>query len=884
VADYPTGTVTLLFTDIEGSTKLLELLGRERYAETLARHRNILRSAFREHGGYEVDYEGDAFFVSFASAPAAVAAAAGAQRALSAEAWPEGSAVRVRMGIHTGEPLAVPPKYVGIDVHRAARIMSAGHGEQVLVSERTARLVEEALPDGLSLRDLGEHRLKDLSSSQRLYQLVLVGLPTEFPPLKTLGNRATNLPAQPNRLIGRNEELVAIADLLRRRETRLLTLTGPGGMGKTRVALHAAAELVDEFPDVFVVFLASVRDPDLVLSAIALTLGLREQAGETLEQTLNNYLKEREVLLLLDNFEHLLQAAGVASKLLASAPTLSLLVTSREPLRVAGERLFEVPPLSAPDSVLPTAAEALRHDSVALFVERASAAQVGFELTDDNAPAVADICARLDGLPLALELAAARIRSLSPQALQRRLGERLTLLTAGARDADERQRTLRATIQWSHDLLNEHERTLFTRIAVFVGGCRPESAQVVCDPDGELGVDILEGLSSLVEKSLLRQRDDPDGEPRFWMLETIREYALERLQQGGGAVELERRHGRCFLEFAERARPELSGHRAPEWFERLDSDHDNLRAALDRALVRRETETALRVCGAIWPFWLVRGYAPEGRRRLEQGLSRAADADPELRVEPLRGAAVLGAFHGDAEGATTRARELLALSEAYDLRRGAVIATQLLANFAQDARDFTEARRLYDRAIPLAREFGDRGLLSLLLNSLGDLLLQEGDFPGGAAMAERSLEIGRSDGDVQRITDALINLGFAAIGLGDPQRARALFLEGLEVARRLGDRQALLYGLLGFSVAIADEDPGEATRVMGVADAGLEQLEAQSYLGFPEELHTKTIEALRLSLGESEWADAYAEGRALLLEDALDALSRHLADSSAQRP
>jgi class 3 adenylate cyclase len=348
MAELPTGTVTLLFTDIEGSTKLLEELGRERYAEALARHRDLLRQAFSERGGYEVDYEGDAFFVSFASADAAVSAAVSGQRALDAEQWPDGYPLRVRMGAHTGEPLAVPPKYIGLDVHRTARIMAAGHGGQVLLSERTADLVEDELPAEMALRDLGEHRLKDLSRPQRLFQLVIEGLPSEFPPLKTFGNRATNLPAQPNRLIGRTEELAAITGLLRNRQTRLLTLTGPGGTGKTRLALHSGAELVDTFADgVFVVLLAPVRDPELVLSTIAQTLGLRERAGETVEEALASYLTKRNVLLLLDNLEHLLDAAPAASKLLESAPNLSLLVTSREPLRLAAERLFEVQPLSA---------------------------------------------------------------------------------------------------------------------------------------------------------------------------------------------------------------------------------------------------------------------------------------------------------------------------------------------------------------------------------------------------------------------------------------------------------------------------------------------------------------------------------------------------------
>jgi predicted ATPase/class 3 adenylate cyclase len=602
MAELPTGTVTLLFTDIEGSTRLLQRAGEE-YADLLEQHRRLLGEAFRRHGGTVVDSEGDAFFVAFGSAKDAVAAAAEAQRALAAHEWRDGNEIRVRMGLHTGEPRLVEGRYVGLDVHHAARVMAAGHGGQVLVSEATRALLD----DGPRLRDLGEHRLKDLSRPQRLYQLELDGLPVEFPPLKTLDNRPTNLPVQPNELIGRQRELDEAAALLRN-GLRVLTLTGTGGTGKTRLALQLAAEVVETFPNgVFFVSLAPVRDWELVAPTIARTLGLREQPGETVLETLDGYLTDKELLLVLDNFEQVLAAAPAVAGLCASAPKLKLLVTSRTPLRLSGERTYPVPPLGLPESVR-------------LFAERAHAAALEFDVTDENEDAVAEICRRLDGLPLAIELAAPRIRSLPPAALLRRLDQRLKLLTGGAQDLDERQRTLRATIEWSYELLADDERELFAQLGVFVGGSRLDAAEALC---GSIGIDVFDGLHSLVEKSLLRQRADADGEPRFWMLETIREYALELLEEAGTLADARRRHADWFLALAERADVESRTGDQAAWFDLLEADHANLRAAIDWAEETRDDELMLRLATALWGFWATRGHIAEGSRVLEEALALA---------------------------------------------------------------------------------------------------------------------------------------------------------------------------------------------------------------------------------------------------------------------
>src|SRR5437899_3322253 len=508
--EQPSGSVTLVFTDIEGSTRLLREFGEEAYRDVLAEHRRVVREAFAS--GYEVDEEGDAFFYTFPAAGSAVSAVEQALRAL------ELGPIRIRVGIHTGEPILDPPKYIGLDVHRAARVMAAGHGGQVLMSESTRALVD----DGVLVRDLGGHRRKDLSGPQRLYQLGA----DEFPPLKTL--HQTNLPVPPTQLVGRDREIDDLLELLRRDDVSVVTLTGAGGSGKTRLVLQAAAEAAEDYADgVWFVGLAALTDVDLVTAAIAQTFGLREGSGRTYGEVLGDYLRSRRLLLVLDNLEQLLpEVAPVVADFAAEFAGVDFLATSREPLRIGAEREYPVPRLAAAEAVI-------------LFAERA-----GLELDGDR-PAVAAICARLDGLPLAIELAAARVKVLPPAKLLERLEERLPLLTGGAREAPERQRTLRATIAWSHDLLDEHEQQLFARLAVFAGGCTLEAAEAVCDAE-------VDTLGSLLEKNLLRR-----DESRYRMLETIREFARERFDEAADADEIRRRHAEHFLAIAREAQPEL---------------------------------------------------------------------------------------------------------------------------------------------------------------------------------------------------------------------------------------------------------------------------------------------------------------------------------------
>jgi predicted ATPase/class 3 adenylate cyclase len=646
----PAGTLTFLFTDIEGSTKLQTELGTSRYQDVLETHTRLLRDAFKD-GGVEVRIDGDALFVVFPVAASAVRAAAAAQRALSAAIFPHSVTVRVRMGMHTGEgrPATVEAgaDYVGIDVNRAARVAAAGHGGQVLLTEATATLARSEPGDGVSFRDLGEFRLKDLANPEHLYQLVISGCAADFPPLLTLDRTATFLPAQPSTFIGRAREIAEGQRLLEK--ARLVTLTGPGGTGKTRLALRIAEEAAHDFRDgTFWVPLAPITDPELVPSTIAHSLGVQVSGSELPLPRLLDHIKGKRMLLVLDNFEQILPAAPVVGQLLGSSPALKVIASSRAPLRIAGEQEFPVPPLEVPDPEHLPAFEVLaQSDAVRLFVERAGAVRPDFRVTPENASAVAEICSRLDGLPLAIELAAARVKVLTPQAMLPKLREGLDMLASTARDLPERQRTLRGAIAWSWDLLNPVECKLFSRLAVFVNGGMLAQIEEVCGPGKELGGDVLDALSSLVEHSLVRQ-SEIDGEPRFRMLVTIGEYALERLDESDERDAIRERHARAYLALVERARPYLQGTDQKRWLDSLDPEHDNIRAAFESSIADGRGEDACRLVYAIWRFWQVRGHLAEGARLCERILALPTTGVPPLvLMRGLEATAGIAYWRGD---------------------------------------------------------------------------------------------------------------------------------------------------------------------------------------------------------------------------------------------
>jgi predicted ATPase/class 3 adenylate cyclase len=795
----PRGTVTFLFTDIEGSTRLLQQLG-DRYSRVLEECRRLLRAVFQEWNGHEVDTQGDAFFVAFARATDAMSAAVDSLRALAVHPWPEDVAVRVRMGLHTGEPQLSSEGYIGIDVHHGARVMSAGHGGQVLLSQATRDLVVHQLPGGVSLRDMGEHRLKDLQRPVHLFQLVIAGLPADFPSLKTLDIYPNNLPIQPTPLIGREKEVASLGQLLRRVDVRLVTLTGPGGTGKTRLALQVAAELSDlKWRGIYFVDLAPVSDSAQVIPTIASTLGLREERGRSPLECLKEEIDQNRVLLLLDNFEQVLDAAVQVSELLVACSQLKILVTSRAVLRVRAEREFAVPTLRLPDSAqMPDLEALMQYEAIVLFLQRTQAVAPEFRLTDMNAPVVVEIVRRLDGLPLAIELAAARMKLLSPEALLARLNQPLQVLTSGARDVAARQHTLRNTIAWSYNLLDAQEQELFRRLSDFVGGCTLEAIEVVNGVLGNATGLILDIVASLVDKSLLRRREQGKGEePRLAMLETIREYGLELLGASGEMKAVRKAHAVYFMELSERADLERASD-SPEWLDRLEQEHDNLRAAMHWSLEDMEgcKEIALRLGGALRTFWYSRGYLSEGLDFLERALVGSDEVEEPMRAAALYAAARLYEVRGDYDRAEPFLVQSLALYRELGNPARIAYALHLQADIAWRRGILDMARSLAEESLAVFRELGDRGAIASLLLHLGALAADQGEYARARDLLEESLAINRELGDKGSIADSLFNLARANFFSGSELgAARVLLEESLSLFRQLSDKESIGYCL-----------------------------------------------------------------------------------------
>jgi predicted ATPase/class 3 adenylate cyclase/Tfp pilus assembly protein PilF len=909
----PEGTVTFLFTDLESSVKLWEQHP-EAMPHALARHDALLRQAIENQGGHVFKTVGDAVHAVFGVPAEAVAAALEAQRALLTEPWEETGPLRVRMALHTGVPQLREGDYFGAVLNRVARLKEAGHGGQVLLSAATQELVRDHLPEGVCLHDLGEHRLRDLARPERVYQLVHTGMSAEFPPLRGLDARPNNLPVQPTPLIGREEEVVTLQQMLGRAEVRLVTLTGPGGTGKTRLALRVAADLLDRFRDgVYFVDLAPIHAPALVAATIAQTLGVRDTGEGSLLESLKRHLREKQHLLVLDNFEQVLAAAQTVAELLGAAPRLKVLVTSRAVLRLRGEQEFVVLPLAGPDPRrLPTVEALSQYAAVALFVQRAASARPEFKLAHENAPAVAEICHRLDGLPLALELAAARIKLFSPQALLARMEKRLPLMSGGPRDLPARQQTLRSAIAWSYDLLTQAEQTLFQRLSVFVGGCTLEAAEAVGNAEGDLEISVLEGVDSLLDQSMLRQVDADavgSGEMRLVMLETIREFGLEQLQASGEAGAIRRQHAHFFLHLAEEEVPETRGPLWYRWLDRMEAEHDNLRAALDGAVAAGEIETALRLAGALQHFWGILGHHSEGRQRLTELLARTEGDRTAFRARALDSLITLCSAPGDleltqslsteslsiwrelgdnsgiasallslalvvsAQGDTVEARVLY--EECLTLRRGLPNTTELcftlhlFGQFCREQGESAEARRYFTEGLSIARRTEDVLMIAWSLYNLGESARLEGDRDAAWSLYTESLPHMRASRHLAGLAYLLASLGLLAQERGDPRGGGAHFRESLSLLHQIGwaSEYAAAFRALAV-VAAAQGDSLRAARLLGAVASLPPAVSRTAFRHIPSEPEAM-LRATRGGLSEEAYATAWAEGQAMSLDAAI---------------
>jgi predicted ATPase/class 3 adenylate cyclase len=922
----PTGTVTFLFTDIEGSTRLWER-SPEAMKTALQRHDDILRDVIEASGGTIINKTGDGCYAAFETPLAAMRAAVRVQQLLRDEPWEQTVTLRVRMAIHTGSADERDGDYFGSVVNRTARIMAAGHGGQILLSLSTYTLLRAvAAPSGdsagsfhVTFRDLGEHRLRDLAEPERIFQIVLDGLVSDFPPLRTLSNRPNNLPGQPNPLVGRGRDVQLVRELLLRDDVRLVTLTGSPGVGKTRLGLEVARTLLDPYEDgVFLVSFDSTGGTADVPWLIMKTLDLEASGDSPSLQRLKERLRDKRMLLVLDSFERVVDAAPLVGELLDAARRLKILVCSRALLRIYGERVFPLSPLALPlVDARPAPAELEQVESVRLFLQRARDHKPDFTLTPANAAAVAAICGRLDGLPLALELAAARVRLLTPEAILARLSMRLRFLTRGARDLPERHQSLRRAIDWSHDLLETEERRLFRRLSLFAGGFTLDAAEALSEGDEKLEFDVLASIESLVEQSLLQLTAATGDEPRFTMLETMREYALERLWESGEAVQTKHSHACYFLQVAEEAAPRLRVSEQLEWLARLDAERENLYAALTYARDGANSEVELRLVTALSWYWHLRGMLDKGLRHLEEALAQPGAADQPAHIRaPARSRAGLFAM---LQGALPQAREYLeesiVLYRQFEDPRGLGFALCALAIVLQflgqcgDARDHLEeaeslfestgdlwvrgwasltrgfvllreedlegARAAHEQSLETFRTVGDTWFTATSLNNLADVIRAQGDYVPAGVLYRESLALFHDIGSKRDQAAVLRNLGHVAFCRGSYLRAEEHFEESLRWHAEIGNREGITECIAAFAmVAAARGDLKRGARLLGAAHA---LREVHSALLWPAALagYTQTLETVRAGMGARAFQEEWAEGRTLLLEQAVAyALSR----------
>jgi predicted ATPase/class 3 adenylate cyclase len=867
MGSLPTGTVTFMLTDIEGSTALWEAHPAAMQA-ALARHDSLLFGAITHGGGHLVKArgEGDSLFAVFARASDAAAVACIAQRALAAEPWPDQVRIRVRMAVHTGEAELWDGDYYGSAVNRCARLRSIGHGGQILLSDVTADLVRGALPDGASVRGLGAHRLKDLTAPEHVFQLLHPDLPSEFAPLRSLESLPNNLPVQLTRFIGREQEMAEVRRLLG--AGRLLTLTGPGGTGKTRLVLQVAAELLEEYPDgVWVVAFESLADESLVSREVAAALRVREEPGRSTTAVLTDHLREKRTLLVLDNCEHLVAAcARLADALLRSCPRLSMLTTSREPLSVPGETTWQVPTLALPNPrQLPPLASLTMYEAVQLFIDRGRAAVPGFAVTNENAAAVAEICHRLDGIPLAIELAAARVKVLAPEQIARRLNDRFRLLTGGHRTLLPRQQTLRALVDWSYGLLTDRERLLWQRLSVFVGGFRLEAAEAVAEGDGIEAYEVLDLLGQLVEKSLVIA-EERGGTTRYRLLETIRQFGAEKLAESGEQEAVRGRHRDWFVALTDQASPHLYEPHEATWHDRLEEELDNLRAAFDWSLREPGGAVAgLRMAVSLWPFWFLRGHVREGAAQLKALLARpeAADSGPE-RAGGLVALGYCLAHLGDPEGGYVLMQDGIALARRLSCRELLARMLGCLIKWEQELGNRERVEELLAERLTLFREQqNEKGMLAVQ-NETGLHALQGGDLEPAASVLGETLKREQELGFTHASAVSMRTLGYLAELRGEYARALQLYREATTVSLSLSDLNCLSYGILGVARAFAFlERHEDAARLFGAAATLRKEIGLALLSQWMSRQTDAAVAAARAALGDAAFAQAEETGRAM---------------------
>jgi predicted ATPase/class 3 adenylate cyclase len=867
----PTGTVTFLFSDMEGSTRLLQNLGPARFGDLLEQHNALLRAAFARHGGTERGTQGDSFLVMFPEAPAAVTAAAEAQAALARAEWPAATPVRVRMGLHTGVGTLGGDDYVSVDVNRAARVAGAAHGGQVILSDATRALTETALPPGTSLRSLGEHRLKDLPTPEHLHQLIVEGLPSEFPPPLTLGRATGDLPARVTSFIGREAELEELASLLA--DNRLVTLTGPGGTGKTSLALELARQqAIDFMHGAWYVPLESVDEPGLVGAATAARLGLVESAGASAIERLGGFLRDREILLVLDNFEHLLDAAPLVAELLAGSPGLRVVVTSRAALRIAAEQEFPVRPLGVPDEAASSASQP-GGDAVQLFLERARRVRPGYEPSADDLDAIGDIVRRLDGLPLGVELAASRVALLAPRQIADRLARQLDLPGGGGRDQPERQRTMAGAITWSHDLLSGPERRLLARLSVFVGDFGLDEAEVVCGPAAALGMDVFDGLAKLVEHSLLIAQPSLLG-ARFRLLDTVRMFAAERLDELAETTALRDRHVAAYLAIAERVAPGLPGPDQRGLLEGLTPDHANFRAAVAWAIESGNLDGASRLIRSLWRYWQMRGHLQEGQAFADAVLAMPAPDEPTVgRVRLLDAAGGLAYWGNDLE--TAHSRYLAQIEAARQLGDPAELANALYngsftARIARNDWNLTEAMQA--EAADLYHKVGDERGPTRLEWSKATNLFTQGRLEETDEILRNLYDRFRELGDIYYLSLVTDTRSWVALATNRPLEALAWSARALMTYRALGDVAGRTLGLAGVAVMLLGVDlVREAAIVRSAYDALSDRYFVRPPVLLDQIVGPNWAPAkLTARLSPDELADATRLGAQMTLEEVVD--------------